>query len=206
VIGRFTTIDPIPDEEDQESWTPYHYTFNNPIKYTDPDGKNPILGAIFGAATDYGLQVTENLIDGNDLGDALTDVDGASIAVSAVTGAVGGGIVSKLSKIAKLTDKVSDGVKVVKRVESVKKVEKAAEGAQKLSKVEKSVKVEKVGNKFTKTTEVRPGKGAGQSRAEYTRVKNANGKTIKTHKDSYDKANKFQHRKPLRGGPEGRSQ
>jgi len=46
VIGRFTTIGPIPDEEDQESWTPYHYYFNNPVNNIDPDGKNPILGLL----------------------------------------------------------------------------------------------------------------------------------------------------------------
>jgi len=72
------------------------------------------------------------------------------------------------------------------------------------SKVEKSKKVEKIGDKFTKTTEVRPGKGPGQSRAEYVRYKNRQGKVIKTYKDSYDRGNKFQGRKPLRGGPEGR--
>ena len=74
------------------------------------------------------------------------------------------------------------------------------------SKVEKSKTTESVGGKFTKTTEVRPGKGSGQSRAEYVRYKNKDGKVIRTHKDSYDRANKFQHRKPLRGGPEGRPQ
>jgi len=41
-IGRFIQIDPLSDEDDQESSTPYHYAFNNPVLYTDPDGKNPI--------------------------------------------------------------------------------------------------------------------------------------------------------------------
>ncbi len=66
----------------------------------------------------------------------------------------------------------------------------------KLSKVEKSTTTESIGNgKFTKTTEVRPGRGPGQSRAEYTRYKNQDGKVIKNVKDSYDRANKFQGRK-----------
>jgi hypothetical protein len=30
--------------------------------------------------------------------------------------------------------------------------------------------------------------------------------TAETYKDSYDRANTFKHRKPLRGGPEGRPQ
>ncbi len=78
-------------------------------------------------------------------------------------------------------------------------------GGGKASKVSKSKTTESIGGgKFTKTTEVRPGKGPGQSRAEYVRIKNADGKTIRTYKDSYDRGNKFQGRKPLRGGPEGR--
>lgn len=40
-IGRFHQIDPLADEESQESWTPYHYCFNNPILQSDPDGRNP---------------------------------------------------------------------------------------------------------------------------------------------------------------------
>src|SRR5690606_17744301 len=43
---------------------------------------------------------------------------------------------------------------------------------QKLSKVGKSKTVESIGGKYTKTTEVRPGTGPGQSRAEYIRYKN----------------------------------
>ncbi len=56
--GRFEQIDPLADEAKQESWTSYHYSFNNPILYNDPYGdcptcakgeealKNYIVGAI----------------------------------------------------------------------------------------------------------------------------------------------------------------
>jgi RHS repeat-associated protein len=37
-VGRFSTIDPLSDFENQESWTGYHYTLNNPISKTDPTG------------------------------------------------------------------------------------------------------------------------------------------------------------------------
>jgi len=92
VIGRFTTIDPIPDEEDQESWTPYHYCFNNPVKNVDPDGKNPILGALIGAGVDYGFQVAGNLMSGKSGVDAFTDVDVKSIVVSGLAGAATSGL------------------------------------------------------------------------------------------------------------------
>ena len=80
----------------------------------------------------------------------------------------------------------------------------AANGAKKLSKVQKSKTTTTVGSKFSKEVEVRPGRDPGQSRAEYVTIKTKDGRTIRTYKDSYDRANKFQHRKPLSGGPEGR--
>lgn len=45
-IGRFIQIDPETEEEHQDSWSPYHFSFNNPILNSDPDGRDPIRGAI----------------------------------------------------------------------------------------------------------------------------------------------------------------
>ena len=42
-IGKFMQVDP-DLEEGQESWTPYHFGFNNPPLLSDPDGKIPIWG------------------------------------------------------------------------------------------------------------------------------------------------------------------
>ncbi len=42
-IGRFMQIDPL-TEQWQEHLSPYHFGFNNPIRYNDPDGKYPGLG------------------------------------------------------------------------------------------------------------------------------------------------------------------
>ncbi|QCR24499.1 DUF6443 domain-containing protein [Pontibacter sp. SGAir0037] len=93
-IGRWHVVDPDSEEEDQESWSPYNFVLNNPIAHNDPDGRLPnfVVGAIIGAATDYGIQVTANLIQGQDLGDALTNIDGKSIAVSAALGAATSGL------------------------------------------------------------------------------------------------------------------
>jgi RHS repeat-associated protein len=39
LIGRWNEIDPASEEENQESWSPYHYVQSNPIRYNDPDGR-----------------------------------------------------------------------------------------------------------------------------------------------------------------------
>ncbi len=40
------TVDPESEEADQESWNPYHFGLDNPIRYNDPDGRNPIYGVL----------------------------------------------------------------------------------------------------------------------------------------------------------------
>jgi RHS repeat-associated protein len=36
-IARFTTVDPV--TESQESFSTYHYSFNNPVRFSDPNGR-----------------------------------------------------------------------------------------------------------------------------------------------------------------------
>jgi len=46
--------------------TRYQYAWNNPVLLTDPDRRCPwCIGAIVGAAVDYGLQVAGNLAEGS---------------------------------------------------------------------------------------------------------------------------------------------
>ena len=79
-----------------------------------------------------------------------------------------------------------------------KKVKSKTSGQDSPSKVQYSKTTAPVGkSNFSKTTEVKPSnKKPGQSRAEYIRFKNSEGKVIKSVKDSYDRAGYFMHRKP----------
>lgn len=45
-LGRFIQVDPMTDEGGQESWSPYHFGYNNPVTFSDPDGKIPIIPII----------------------------------------------------------------------------------------------------------------------------------------------------------------
>ncbi len=114
-IGRFISVDKLADHPNQVDKSTYAYAWNNPVGLNDPDGNCPwCLGALVGAALDYGSQVTVNLVQGKSLGDALTDVDGTSILVSAAAGATGVGIAQNIKNFgtaAKLaTEVVADGV------------------------------------------------------------------------------------------------
>ena len=40
-IGRWNSVDPMSESGEQPSYNPYHYVFDNPIKNTDPDGREP---------------------------------------------------------------------------------------------------------------------------------------------------------------------
>ena len=99
VIGRFTTKDPNADEEDQESETSYGYVANNPISRTDPDGKiwGNIVGAVVGAAVDYGEQVAANYIEGKS-SPWTNNINVVSIGTAVVAGAItcGGSAVESL--------------------------------------------------------------------------------------------------------------
>jgi RHS repeat-associated protein len=69
-VGRFIQIDPLPDDGDQESFTPYQFGLDNPILNNDPDGKCPscIIGGIVGflvdATVQVGSSITRSIVNG----------------------------------------------------------------------------------------------------------------------------------------------
>jgi RHS repeat-associated protein len=54
--GRFTSVDPVLNIEtamtDPQRWNRYAYALNNPLKFIDPDGRDPrVVGGLIGALT-----------------------------------------------------------------------------------------------------------------------------------------------------------
>jgi RHS repeat-associated protein len=52
-IGRFIQIDPLTDKGEQEKLSGYHFSYNNPVRYNDPDGKCPRCPWIFRSIKAY---------------------------------------------------------------------------------------------------------------------------------------------------------
>ncbi|HMO65618.1 MAG TPA: RHS repeat-associated core domain-containing protein [Verrucomicrobiota bacterium] len=78
-LGRFTQADTlVPDPGDGQSLNRYSYANNNPLKYTDPSGHEPVTAILIGIAV------------GAALGAATTAATGGNVGMGILTGAIGG--------------------------------------------------------------------------------------------------------------------
>lgn len=81
-IGRWWQVDPLADEDELISLTPYNYSFNNPIRYNDPEGDCPwcaVAGALIGAGINAYDQYQEGTLDLTD-GKSLARLGTAALA------------------------------------------------------------------------------------------------------------------------------
>ena len=110
-MGRFTTVDPITLGESVDSrnyyilqpqnWNRYTYGLNNPQKYVDPDGKNPLLtalgGAVIGGVFGGGFEAAKALYRGESLTDPKVL---RKIGAKALNGAIFGAVVGLTGNVA----------------------------------------------------------------------------------------------------------
>jgi RHS repeat-associated protein len=81
------SVDPLSEEPEQEGKSPYAYTWNNPVRYDDPDGKCPlcaVVGAGVGALIGGGIEAGMQLYRGE-------DINWRKVGGSALQGAITGG-------------------------------------------------------------------------------------------------------------------
>jgi len=107
-IGRFTTVDPVMNVEaamtEPQRWNRYAYALNNPLKFIDPDGRDPrLVGGAVGAAVyvgwnayvnnqtgrpwleNWGIEASRGFLVGVTLGLAAPAIAGATARLSPVT-------------------------------------------------------------------------------------------------------------------------
>lgn len=121
VLTGWLSVDPQTDELPFVS--SYGYCNDNPVVLKDPDGEFPLLSNIVGAAdsvlVEYGGQVVTNLVGGQSLSKALTDVDYTDLGIAAVEGFVTSG--TNIIKNATVKTTVKIGSSIVKNTVDEKK-------------------------------------------------------------------------------------
>lgn len=89
-MQRFTFVDPLADHPNQVDKSPYAYAWNNPVYYTDPDGRCPncitgAIGAGIGALFGGGIEIASQLYNNGSVS------DWGAVGGSALQGGITGG-------------------------------------------------------------------------------------------------------------------
>ena len=118
-LPLWLSVDPLADKYPYIS--PYAYCNWNPVKNIDPDGKwvQIVVGAVVSAAADVAMQVGIDMLDKKSFVQAISNVKMHSVAESAVAGAIGVGVVSKVSQAAKFYKLGKASTAIAKNIASV---------------------------------------------------------------------------------------
>lgn len=135
IVSRWISPDPLADHPNQVDKSPYQYAWNNPVLFTDPDGRCPFcpwLDAVVDVGFivyDVGVLATDYINTGETKGEdwAALTADVASIAVPMTVGA---GLAARAAyKTAKTVDKVVDAGKIADKAMDANKTVSKGKGA-----------------------------------------------------------------------------
>lgn len=126
----WVSVDPLMDEPSQIEKSPYAYVWNNPVKYTDPDGRIletgwDALNVAIGIAS-----FTANIKQGNFIAAAVDAVGVAVDAAATVAPGIPGGAGTAI-RAARGADKAVDIVKGVDRVSDLNKLARTTKTTEK---------------------------------------------------------------------------
>ena len=118
IFGHWLSVDPLADKYPNIS--SYAYCGWNPISRIDPDGKwvQVVVGALISGAADAAIQVGINMLEGQTFSTAIRNINGKQVLGSAVAGAIGVGVVSKVSQAAKIYKLGKTGTALAKTLAS----------------------------------------------------------------------------------------
>jgi hypothetical protein len=199
------------DLTNPHSLNKYQFSYSNPLRYVDADGHEPddpdpqgqgcprCIPVPAGPTPPEVVDVTVRLLQ-----KLWRDTTAPSTPTTGIPGMPGDLLTNPDGQISPIPVPGDVATAPLPPSQQTQPLPAPAPIQAKQSKVNKSTTVQTIGGKFEKKTKIIPGQGPGQSRSENVIIRNAAGKVIRTFKDSYDRANKFKHRKHLRGGPEGR--
>jgi len=119
-IGRFYSVDPVRfDESNIHSFNRYAYANNNPYKFVDPDGEEPLFFVVFhkGTTINQAMERSEPFRRSLDVGGTLVYGVGAAIdAGSDVLNPVKGGVKQIVKRATKSARNPSNGLKLNKQL------------------------------------------------------------------------------------------
>ena len=111
MIGRDLSVDPVTayDNGDMRHFNRYAYAYNNPYKFTDPDGRCPqcLWGAPIGAGVNLGVQL---LTGKGSFSERWSNVSWGQVGVAAVAGGLRGGVSAIASTAATTTGAIAANV------------------------------------------------------------------------------------------------
>ena len=111
IAGRFLSVDPVTtDAKTGSSFNRYAYGNNNPYKYVDPDGRNPLLGIAVGIGVEVFKQM---VIEGKSFG----ELDKTDIVVADAIGAIFPGAVKGLSEVGKAGPGVAKNMAAISKLQ-----------------------------------------------------------------------------------------